>query len=72
MAEGKSYLWVWILVVVIVIGLGIGSYFWMRQEQPQKYTGPVEKITLAAYAGDTVALVYVTEDQGFLKKWFRY
>jgi len=35
------------------------------QKQPEKYTGPVEKITLAAYAGDTGALVYVAQEQGY-------
>lgn len=31
------------------------------------YTGPVEKVTLAAYAGDTGALVYIAENQGYFK-----
>ena len=68
--EKREYgAWVWISVVVIIaLGLAVGGYFWLRQERPEKYTGPVEKITLAAYAGDTGALVYVAEDQGYFEK----
>ena len=33
-----------------------------------KPAGPVEKITLAAYAGETGALVYVAEEQGFFEE----
>jgi NitT/TauT family transport system substrate-binding protein len=68
MAEEKSRAGIWILAVAIVIGLAVGAYFWLSQEQPKKYTGPVEKITLAAYAGETGALVYVAEDQGYFEK----
>ena len=55
-----------IIIVVVVITLGIGLY-WSIQKQPKKYTGPVEKITLAAYAGETGALVYVAEDQKYFE-----
>ncbi len=49
---------------IIVIGISVGGC----QKQPEEYTGPVEKITLAAYAGETGALVYVAEHQGYFKK----
>ncbi len=62
----KSYLWV--LVIVVVIGLGIGGYFWLSQEQPEKYTGPVEKITVAAAENLIGTPVYIAEEQGFFKK----
>jgi len=57
-------------IAVIVIGLIVASYFWLSQEKPEesKYTGPVKKITLAAYAGDTGALVYIAEDQGYFEE----
>ena len=55
-----------VVLAVIVIGVGIGSYFWLSQEQPEEY--PVEKITLAAYAGEAGALVYVAEDQGYFEE----
>jgi len=66
MQNKKIRAWIWIPVVVII--LAVGGYFWLSQEKPEKYTGPVEKITLAAYAGETGALVYVAEDQGFFKE----
>ncbi len=65
--QNPSKTWIWILVAVILIGLGIGSYFWLSQEEPG-YTGPVENITLAAYAGEAGALVYVAEDKGYFEK----
>ncbi len=58
--------WIWIPVVVII--LAVGSYFRLSQENPEKYTGPVEKITVAAAEYLTGALVYVAEDQGFFEK----
>ena len=56
-----------IVIVVIVVALGI-SLYWAFQTEPEEYTGPVEKITLAAYAGDTGALVYIAEDRGYFEK----
>ncbi len=56
-----------IIIVVIVVVLGISGY-WAFQKQPGKYTGPVEKVALAAAAYLTGALVYVAEDQGFFEK----
>jgi len=56
-----------IIIVVIVVVIGISGY-WAYQKQPRKYTGPVEKITVAAAAYLTGALVYVAEDQGFFEK----
>ncbi len=55
------------IIVVIMVVVGIGLY-WAFQRQPEEYTGPVEKITLAAYAGDTGALVYIAEDRGYFEK----
>jgi len=68
--EKREYgAWVWISVVVIIaLGLAVGGYFWLRQERPEKYTGPVEKITVAAAEYLTGALVYVAEDQGFFEE----
>ena len=68
MAEEKSRAWIWILAVAIVMALAVGAYFWLRQEQPEKYTGPVEKLTVAAAHYLTGVLVYVAEDQGFFEK----
>ncbi len=56
---------IFISIILVVIAISVSGC----QEQPEKYTGPVEKITLAAYAGETAALVYVAEDQGFFEKY---
>ena len=55
-----------IFITIIIIGLVVGV--WSIQKQPKKYVGPFEKITLAAYAGETGALVYVAEDQGYFEE----
>lgn len=52
------------IAIIAVIGISVGGC----QEKPDEYTGPVEKITLAAYAGETGALVYVAEDQGYFEE----
>ena len=54
---------IWILIPVVVIALGIG--IWFIRKQPPKYVGPVEKITVGAYTGDTASLVWIAENQGF-------
>ncbi len=56
-----------ILIVVLVLIIGGVSYLWLRQEQPEDYAGPVDKITVAAAEYLTGALVYVAEDQGFFE-----
>jgi len=58
--KAKPHAWIWIPVVVVVMVSAVGGC----QEKPE---GPLEKITLAAYAGETAALVYVAEDQGYFK-----
>ena len=57
-----------ILIGIIVVAVIVGGYFWLRQERSEKYTGDLEKITLAAYAGETTALVYIAQAQGYFKK----
>ncbi len=52
------------IVIIAVIGISVGGC----QEKPEKYTGPVEKITVAAAEYLTGALVYVAEDQGFFEE----
>ena len=49
------------IAIIVVIGVSVGGC----QQQPEKYTGPVDKLTLAAYAGDTGALVYIAQEQGY-------
>jgi len=52
-----------ISIGIIVIALvGIGYYFLVSNNQ---YSKPLEKITIAAYAGDTGALVYIAKERGY-------
>jgi len=64
----KKTVGIWIVISVIVVSLSIGGYLWVSREQPEKYAGPIENITLAAYAGEAGALVYVAEDQGYFEE----
>ena len=66
--KGKSRAWIWILAVIIASGFAVGGYFLLSQQQLKKYTGPVEKITLAAYFGETAALVYIAQEQGYFEE----
>ena len=54
------------IFIIIAIVMTVATVTGCAQEA--KYTGPVEKITLAAYAGETAALVYVAEEQGFFEE----
>ena len=54
-----------ILFCIIIL---ITGYFLMNRQKTEISTGSVEKITLAAYAGDTGLLVYVAKDQGFFNQ----
>jgi len=56
-----------IIIAVVVIASGIGIWYVQNQEGLE-YTGPVEKITLAAAEYLVGTLVYVAEDQGFFEK----
>ncbi len=53
-----------LLLIFIIVLSSIGCV----GKSEEKYTGPVEKITLAAYAGEAGALVYVAEDQGYFEE----
>ncbi len=59
------------IAIIICIVLALNSCNLLSPEQPEqksKYAGPVEKITLAAYAGETGALVYIAQKQGYFEK----
>lgn len=57
-----------ILIIIAVLIAGGAWYYLTSQKQPEKYTGPVEEITVAAAEYLTGALVYVAEDQRFFEK----
>ena len=47
-----------------MVGMGTAGCY---EEEPQTYKGPVERITLAAYAGDTGLLVFLAQDLGLFR-----
>lgn len=63
----KKVISIFIAAVIVVVALGIGISVGGCQEKA-KYTRPVEKITVAAAAYLTGALVYVAEDQGYFEE----
>ena len=54
-------------IIIAVLAISFGSYLWLRQDQPE-YTGPVDKITVAAAEYLTGVLIYIAEDQGYFEK----
>ncbi len=53
-----------IIIIVVAVTLGIGFY-WFFQKRSEKYTGPVEKITLAG--AKSGILVYIAQNQGYFQ-----
>jgi NitT/TauT family transport system substrate-binding protein len=53
------------VAVTVMVAMAVAG---CTQGRPEKYTGPVEKITVAAAAYLTGALVYVAEDQGYFEE----
>jgi len=62
--------WMVVSGAVVVTGLCIGSYLCLSQgpHRGARYRGPLEKITLAAYAGDAATLVYLGEAKGYFEE----
>ena len=56
-----------IIIVLVLIASGLGIWYYQKREI-SNYEGPVETVTIAAYEGDTGALVYIAENEGFLEK----
>lgn len=65
-----------IVVIVLVISVGVFLYFYdlpqkytglFIQDSSQKYSGPMEKVTLTAYP-DYAFSVYVAKEKGFFEK----
>ena len=56
-------------LITIIVGVAVITFgIWFTQKQPEEYAGPVDKITLGGYAGETAALVYIAEERGFFEK----
>ena len=58
----KKYL----ILVVLVFVFAIAGYYWFNHTSPQKYTGPVEKITIGTIA-DYSTLVMLAQERGYFK-----
>jgi len=61
--KNKLYMSAGVSIILVVIGISVGGC----QEQTGKYTGPVEKITVAAFEGGASAMIYIAESQGFFE-----
>ncbi len=57
-----------IIIVVVLIVSGMGIWYMQIQEERSEYTGPIEKVTVAAAEYLTGSLVYFAEDLGFFKE----
>lgn len=55
-----------IMIIVLIVLTTALFAFRCTKEEP-RYTGPIEKVTVAAYAGDSGALIYIAENQGYFK-----
>lgn len=61
----KKTLIVIIVVVAVIIGV---SLYWLTQKEPEKYTGPVEKLTLGVETSLLSAAVWVAENKGYFQE----
>ena len=56
----------WLLSgVITVVALAVGSYLWLSEKKGPKYTGPIEKVTIAYAQSPLASLVTIARDQGF-------
>ncbi|MEE8323292.1 MAG: ABC transporter substrate-binding protein [Candidatus Bathyarchaeia archaeon] len=65
----KNTLIIIIIGVVILASIGIGALYIQEQKKTGQYSGPIDQITVAAYAGEAGALIYIAEDQGYFDKY---
>ncbi|MDO8429760.1 MAG: NrtA/SsuA/CpmA family ABC transporter substrate-binding protein [bacterium] len=56
-----------LLIVTIIILAGFLAWYFLGQKQLEKYTGPVEKVTVAAYP-DYAPFVYLAKEKGFFQE----
>jgi NitT/TauT family transport system substrate-binding protein len=57
-----------VIGIVVIIAAMAGVYYWWAQKKAGDETSSVDPITVAAYAGDSGALVYVAQAEGFFKQ----
>jgi sulfonate transport system substrate-binding protein len=54
------------IVVIILIGIFVSSYFlFFQDDSPEKFIGPVEKLTLGAETSLLTAAIWVAEEKGY-------
>jgi hypothetical protein len=52
----------------VAVILGLGLYWFFIQKQPEKYRGPIEKITLAAMnRGAYVLPLFIAQEQCYFE-----
>ena len=52
------------IAIIAVIGISVGGC----QEQPGKYTGPVEKISIGATTQELSTLIWIAEEKGYFEE----
>ena len=57
-------IFVGISIILVVIGISVGGC----QKQPEKYTGPVEKITFGVETSILPSAVWVAENKGYFQE----
>ncbi len=60
----RLYMSVGSLIVLVIIGMSVGGC----QEQPKKYTGPVEKISVGATTQELSTLIWIAEAKGYFEE----
>jgi len=56
-----------VTAIIVAVGILIGGYFWLSQEEPQKYTKPVERTTIAVNLIMDSAPVYIALEKDYFK-----
>lgn len=56
-----------LILLVVTLSLLAGLYL-LKGKQPGEYTGPVEKIVLASYEGDSGLIPYIAEEQDYFRE----
>jgi NitT/TauT family transport system substrate-binding protein len=57
-----------VIASLVIITAMAGVYFWGIHKEEGEHTAPVDPITVAAYAGESGALVYVAQAEGFFER----
>ena len=52
------------IAIIVVIGISVGGC----QEQTEKYTGPVEKISIGATTQELSTLIWIAEEKGYFEE----